>query len=286
MATSESGKLYIVATPIGNLKDVTLRALEVLAAVDLIAAEDTRQSKKLLENYNIKTSLLALHEHNEEQQSQVLLEKILAGKNIALISDAGTPLISDPGYTLVKKMREAGITVIPIPGACAAIAALSASGLPSDHFIFEGFLPAKNMAKLKRLETLQAETRTMIFYEAPHRLVDTIETMQQVFGVDRHAVLARELSKIFETIHADTLANLKTWITEDSNQERGEMVILVAGSKVNTNIDTTLEAEVMRLAKILHGLLPPAQITKVITKILSAKISRQELYKIIVNCEL
>ena len=225
-----SGKLFIVATPIGNLKDISQRALETLSQVELIAAEDTRHSGKLLQHYGITTSLLSLHEHNELLQAPKLIQRMLSGSDMALISDAGTPLVSDPGLGLVRLAREAGIQVVPIPGASAAITALSVAGLPSDRFCFEGFLPAKAGARQKVLETLTAETRSLIFYEAPHRIVATCEAMRDAFGAERRAVIARELTKRFETIHDASLAELCDWLQSDENQRKGEFVLIVHGA--------------------------------------------------------
>jgi 16S rRNA (cytidine1402-2'-O)-methyltransferase len=243
------GVLYVVATPIGNLGDMVPRAVETLQTVALIAAEDTRHSSRLMSHFDIKTPLIAYHDHSEQQRTQELIIRLQAGESIALISDAGTPLISDPGYRLVRSAREAGIRVVPIPGACAVIAALSAAGLASDRFIFEGFLPAKSAARIHQLETLVQETRTIIFYEAPHRILETLEDMQTVFGVDRAAVIARELTKTFETIESGTLHHLLQWVNADSDQQRGEIVILVEGSK--SKDDKVMTDEQQRIMQIL-----------------------------------
>lgn len=237
-----SACLYIVATPIGNLSDISERAVQILKQVDLIAVEDTRHSGKLLQHIGVSTPMQALHEHNESKKVEHMLELLCTGKSIALISDAGTPLISDPGYQLVKAAMEAGIKVSPVPGASALIAALSASGLPSDAFVFEGFLPNKSAARLKKLETLSDESRTLIFYEAPHRIIDCMADMQQVFGAARLAVVARELTKTFETIKKDNLENLLSWIKADSNQQRGEFVLLIQGQEKDKTV-VNVEAE-------------------------------------------
>lgn len=221
--------LYIVATPIGNLADLSQRALDVLRSVDLIAAEDTRHSARLLQAHGIQTPMQALHEHNEMQRSGALLDQIDAGRSIALISDAGTPLISDPGYTLVRAAHQRGIRVVPIPGACAAITALSVAGLPSDRFCFEGFLPAKAGAREQRLQTLRTEPRTLIFYEAPHRIEAALEALVQVFGEARAATLARELTKTYETIVQADLATLLALVRNDADQRKGEFVLVVQG---------------------------------------------------------
>ncbi len=270
----ESG-LYIVATPIGNLADITARAVKVLGAADLIAAEDTRHSKKLLQHLGITTRQVALHEHNERNASAGLIEKILQGQSIALISDAGTPLLSDPGFYLVRTAREAGVKVIPVPGVCAAICALSAAGLPTDRFVFEGFLPARQTARCHRLEQLNAESRTLIFYESSHRIIACLQDMQQTLGNAREAVLARELTKTFETIRGGTLASLVAWIDLDSNQQRGEFVVLVKGKQQPASDQLTPEAE-----QTLHYLLEELsvkQASKLASKICG--ISKRVLYE-------
>ncbi|OOF36080.1 16S rRNA (cytidine(1402)-2'-O)-methyltransferase [Rodentibacter heidelbergensis] len=224
-----SGILYIVATPIGNLKDITQRALDTFSQVDLIAAEDTRHSGLLLSHYGIKKPFFALHDHNEQEKAAVLVEKLKQGMHIALISDAGTPLISDPGFHLVRQCRDAGIAVVPLPGACAAITALCASGIASDRFCFEGFLPAKSKARRDKLEKVAEEERTLIFYESTHRILDTLADMQEVLGEARYVVLARELTKTWETIVGDTVVNLRQWLSEDPNRTKGEMVLIIEG---------------------------------------------------------
>jgi 16S rRNA (cytidine1402-2'-O)-methyltransferase len=226
---STTGSLYVVATPIGNLDDMSVRALKVLREVALIAAEDTRHSLRLMQHFGIATPLVACHEHNERDEGSRFIARLLAGDNVALISDAGTPLISDPGYHLVRQARAAGIQVVPVPGACALIAALSAAGLPSDRFIFEGFLPAKTVGRRARLELLKEEPRTVIFYEAPHRILECLQDMEEIFGADRPAVLGRELTKTFETLKGLPLGELRAFVEGDSNQQRGECVVLVAG---------------------------------------------------------
>lgn len=244
--------LYIVPTPIGNLSDITLRAIEVLKSVDCIAAEDTRHSGVLLQHLDVKAPMMALHDHNEQQRASVLIERIQQGQSIALISDAGTPLISDPGYHLVKQCRDAGVKVVPLPGPCAAITALSAAGLPTDRFVFEGFLPAKEKGKEDRLQALIEESRTMVFYESPRRVIDTLTTMLNVFG-DRQIVTARELTKTFETIHALPLSEMIEWLQEDDNRTRGEFVLMVAGK---TEVEEELSAEATRTLLLLMKELP------------------------------
>ncbi|MGH8397762.1 MAG: 16S rRNA (cytidine(1402)-2'-O)-methyltransferase [Gammaproteobacteria bacterium] len=230
MTEQNTGTLYVVATPIGNLNDLSPRAQRTLTEANLIAAEDTRHSTVLLKHFGIRTAMLSLHDHNEAERTPGLIEKLLAGESVALISDAGTPLISDPGFELVRAARAAGIRVIPVPGACAMIAALSASGLPTDRFAFEGFLPQKASARQTRLEKLIFETRTLIFYESVHRLKESLADMAQLFGAERHAVLARELTKLHETILDGTLAELLAWASSDDYAVKGEVVLLVAGA--------------------------------------------------------
>ncbi|MBX2809542.1 MAG: 16S rRNA (cytidine(1402)-2'-O)-methyltransferase [Cellvibrionaceae bacterium] len=227
--TQTLGSLYIVATPIGNLADISLRAIETLRAVALIAAEDTRRSGRLLSHFNIGTPLIAYHDHSDTRRITQIIDKLCSGQSIALISDAGTPLVSDPGYRLVKAARAKAIAVVPIPGACALVAALSVSGLPADRWAFEGFLPAKAQARQQRLQALQAEARTLIFYESTHRILESLEAMAQVFGGDREAVLARELTKTYETLLSGTLASLLACLNAEANQCKGEFVLLVKG---------------------------------------------------------
>lgn len=255
MGTTVAGTLYVVATPIGNLQDIGARALQVLEQVDLIAAEDTRHSARLLEHFSIRTPMVACHDHNERSGSQALVQRLLSGDSLALISDAGTPLISDPGFHLVRQARAAGIQVVPVPGACAAIAALSAAGLPSDRFVFEGFLPAKSGPRNARLQELAGEARTLIFYEAPHRVLDSVMAMAAVLGAERQAVLARELTKAFETIKDAPLGELASWIAADSNQQRGECVLLVAGIDEKAERDS-IDPESQRVLLMLVAELP------------------------------
>ncbi|SDI43398.1 16S rRNA (cytidine(1402)-2'-O)-methyltransferase [Pseudomonas panipatensis] len=248
------GTLYVVATPIGNLDDISVRAQRTLREVALIAAEDTRHSLRLLQHFGIETPLAACHEHNEREQGGRFLARLQAGEDVALISDAGTPLISDPGYHLVRQARAAGVRVVPVPGACALIAGLSAAGLPSDRFVFEGFLPAKVAGRRARLEALGEEPRTLIFYEAPHRLLECIEDMALVFGEGRQAVLARELTKTFETIKGLPLGELRDWVAADANQQRGECVLLLAGWQAPEG--EAVSAEALRVLDLLLAELP------------------------------
>lgn len=228
-ANTNSGRLFVVATPIGNLDDISMRAVQTLRTVDVIAAEDTRHTSVLLRHLAIVNTLLSLHEHNELRRAPGLVERMLGGQSVALVSDAGTPLVSDPGYRLVTLAREAGIIVTPVPGPCAMIAALSACGLPSSRFTFEGFLPAAAAARVKALSMLAGEARTMVFYESPRRVQATLDDMVAVFGANRRASLCRELTKRFETIRTDTLDALHHWLGEDDNQRLGEFVIVLEG---------------------------------------------------------
>lgn len=228
----KKGILYVVATPIGNLEDLTPRAARVLSEAALIAAEDTRHSRKLLDHFDIRTPLTAVHDHNEADRVLQLIERLVHGDSIALISDAGTPLVSDPGYRLVRAAHAAGVEVCPVPGACAAIAALSAAGLPSDRFCFEGFLPAKAAARRERLAALVAESRTLMFYEAPHRLQETVTDLCALFGGEREVTLARELTKAYETVWTGALAGLVDRLALDPGQCRGEIVLVLAGAPV------------------------------------------------------
>jgi len=249
---SAPGTLFVVATPIGNRGDLTERARETLAGVELIAAEDTRHTGQLLAQLGIRTPLVALHEHNEAARAEELVARLAAGARIALVSDAGTPLISDPGFRLVASAAAAGVTVVPVPGACAAVAALSVAGLPTDRFVFEGFLPAKSAARRARLAALSAEPRTLVFYEAPHRVAETLADLAAVFGAARAAVLARELTKLHETVYRGALAELVTRAGTDPNMARGEAVLVVAGAPEATGGEG---ADLGRLDRLLAGLL-------------------------------
>lgn len=241
--------LYVVATPIGNLGDMVPRAVEVLQKVDVIAAEDTRHSARLMAHFSIDTPLVAYHDHTDERQVSQLLERLSSGQSVGLISDAGTPLVSDPGYRLVRAAREAGIRVVPVPGACAMVAALSASGLPSDRFSFEGFLPAKSGQRINRLQLLVTDERTLIFYEAPHRIEACLRDMAEVFGEDREAVIAREITKTFETIKGGSLADLSDFVRSDPNQRKGEIVLMVRGKPRIS--EQSMDAEAQRVMSIL-----------------------------------
>lgn len=247
----ESG-LYVVATPIGNLGDISRRALEVLEAASLVAAEDTRYSLRLLQHFNIRAPLLAYHEHSDARAQQRILDVLAGGGVVALVSDAGTPLISDPGYRLVRAVQSAGHPVMPIPGPCAAIAALSVAGLPTDRFLFAGFLPSRPAARASQLQALRGETATLVFYEAPHRVRETLEALCRELGEAREALLARELTKAFETTRRATLAELRDWVALDGNQQRGEIVLVVAGATPEpAALDEQLARWLLRLAEEL-----------------------------------
>ena len=280
---SAAGTLFVVATPIGNLDDLSARALKVLGDVALIAAEDTRHSARLMQHFGIGTPLAACHEHNERDEGNRFIERLLAGDDVALISDAGTPLISDPGYHLVRQARAAGVRVVPVPGACALIAALSAAGLPSDRFVFEGFLPAKTVGRRARLELVRDEPRTLIFYEAPHRILECLQDMREVFGSERQALLARELTKTFETLQGMPLEQLCEWVAADANQQRGECVVLVAGWQAPED-EAAVSVEALRVLDLLLAEMPlkraaalAAQITGVRKNLLyQAALERQQ----------
>jgi 16S rRNA (cytidine1402-2'-O)-methyltransferase len=272
---AQAGRLWVVATPIGNLEDCSPRAQKILREVDLIACEDTRHSAGLLAHFGISTRMFALHEHNERESSNELVRRMVAGEQIALICDAGTPLISDPGFRLVRAAREAGVFVGVVPGACAATAALSVAGLPSDRFVFEGFLPAKSAARRSRLEILRGESRTLIFYESSHRVAESLSDMAQTLGPAREAVVARELTKLFETVLAGPLQSLAERVLADSDQQRGEFVVLVAGD--TDDVDASRLAEGKRVFELLRRELPPSRAAKMAADITGA--SRKLLYR-------
>ena len=265
--------LHVVATPIGNLGDLSPRAQQVLREVAAICAEDTRRSGQLLAHFGIGTPLLALHEHNEQQLAERLVARLLAGESLALVSDAGTPLVSDPGYRLVRAARAAGVKVSPVPGPSALIAALSVAGLPSDRFAFEGFLPAKPSARRERLSALAGEPRTLVFYESSHRIAESLADMCSVFGDDRVAVIARELTKLFETVLDDTLSGLHARVLADPDQRKGEFVLVVQG--VGEDADAVL-AEGRRVHAILAKQLPPSAAARLAAEITGAP--RKALY--------
>lgn len=272
-AQAGSGTLHVVATPIGNLGDLSPRALETLKRVDAICAEDTRHTRQLLAHFGLERPLLALHEHNEGDAAAPLVARLLAGDSLALVSDAGTPLVSDPGFRLVRAARAAGVRVSPVPGPSALVAALSAAGLPSDRFVFEGFLPAKAKARREHLQALAAEPRTLIFYESSHRIEDTLADMAMAFGEERPAVVARELSKLFETVLDGGLAGLVRRVREDANQRKGEFVVLVQGAPEAAD---TKVAEGRRLYARLCEHLPPSTAAKLAADLSGAP--RKALY--------
>lgn len=282
VVNSAAGTLFVVATPIGNLEDISARALRVLSEVALIAAEDTRHSVRLLQHFGITTPLAACHEHNEREEEGRFIKRLLAGDNVALISDAGTPLISDPGYHLVRQARAADIRVVPLPGACALIAALSAAGLPSDRFIFEGFLPAKQVARRSRLDSLKEEPRTLIFYEAPHRILESLQDMEEIFGAERPAVLGRELTKTFETLKGLPLAELRAWVEADSNQQRGECVLLIGGWQAPQGEDA-IDANAHRVLRLLLTELPVKRAAAVAAEITGVR--KNLLYQLALNIQ-
>ena len=261
--------LYVVATPIGNLGDITHRAIEVLQSVALIAAEDTRHSSRLMSHFNIKTPMISVHDHNERQRVTTIINKLSAGESVALISDAGTPLISDPGFILVRAVREAGFKVVPVPGCSAVITALSAAGLASNNFVFEGFLPAKSLARKQEMQDIIDETRTVIFYESTHRIVDSLTDMCEILGEQRYVVIARELTKTFETIYGAPLKELLSWVKEDHNQQKGEFVVLVSGVEPKEEIG--FSRETLRILDLLLAELPVKQGCALASKITGEK---------------
>jgi 16S rRNA (cytidine1402-2'-O)-methyltransferase len=264
----------VVATPIGNLADMTKRAIEVLERVDLVAAEDTRHTRRLLAHYGVDKGLVSCHEHNEEQMTPRLIERLLAGQMIALVSDAGTPLISDPGFSLVRAARAAGVRVVPIPGPSAAVCALSASGLPSDRFLFLGFPPRSRAKRLDWLGRVASERGTLILYEAGKRVLCTLEDLATVLGGERRAAVARELTKRFETIRDGTLEELRDWVSADPDQQLGELVVLVEGSRPGES--GTAEGE--RVLRVLARELPLNQAAALAAEITGVKKNR--LYRL------
>ncbi len=270
-----AGTLFVVATPIGNLGDMVPRAIEILQNVDLIAAEDTRRSGQLLRHFNIATELVSYHDHSAAGRTDRLLAALEQGDDVALISDAGTPLISDPGYRLVRRALEQGCQLRTVPGACAAIAALSIAGLPSDRFAFEGFLPARSAQRKKALQALTCEPRTLIFYEAPHRILATVLDAGEVFGGEREAVVARELTKTYETVLSGSLNKLAAELSRDLNQQRGEIVLLVRGFEGVVLGDQAAQEE--RVLKVLLAELPTRQAAALAARITGG--SKNELYR-------
>jgi len=271
--------IYVVATPIGNLGDMVPRAVQILQAVDLIAAEDTRHSGHLLQHFGIATPQIAYHEHNAERALARIAGVLDRGGAVALISDAGTPLVSDPGFTLLREAHRRGWRTIPVPGACAAVAALSVSGLPTDRFLFEGFLPARQVARRKRLQALRGGGVTQVYYEAPHRLLETITDLVDVFGAERPATLARELTKTFETVRTDTLGGLLAFVAGDMNQQRGEIVLAVQGAPPTRTLDADLE----RLLGLAAEVLPARQAARLVAQF--SGLPARDLYKTLLQDE-
>ena len=270
-----TGILFIVATPIGNLDDITFRAVEVLKSVDTVLAEDTRHSKKLLLHLDISKPILAFHKHNEREKTKAIISEIHSGKSIALISDAGTPLISDPGYFLVAQAKKEGLKVVPIPGPSALITALSASGLASNSFTFLGFLPSKQTARVKLLKSLVGRTETSIFYESPKRILATLTDMHSIYGDSREVCLAKELTKVFETIQTDSIPNLIDYLTIDQNHQKGEFVILISATdKINI---AEAETQLNSLLPILCAELGASKAAKLAAKITG--IDKKQCYK-------
>ena len=270
------GTLYVVATPIGNLGDITLRALETLKMVNMIAAEDTRHTAGLLSHFGIVNKLISVHEHNERQSAEKLLTNLQVGESIALVTDAGTPGISDPGAIVVKIVREAGIKVVPIPGVSAVVAALSASGITQNGFYFHGFLPASGAARRKVLQSLKSQTVTLVLYEAPHRIVECVEDLAKVLGGERQLTLARELTKTFETIYTCPASLASAWLQADANQQRGEFVLLIEAAPVVEAQEISEEAQ--RVLKCLLAELPLKQAVALATEITNLK--KNDLYEL------
>jgi 16S rRNA (cytidine1402-2'-O)-methyltransferase len=275
LKTNGQGTLYVVATPIGNLGDITLRALEILKSVDAIAAEDTRHTSGLLSHFGISKKLIAVHEHNEQQSAEKLLQQLKNGESIALVTDAGTPAVSDPGALVVNVVRKVGIKVVPIPGASAVITALSASGITQNGFYFHGFLPASGAARRKILEQLKSQSVTLVFYEAPHRIIESIADIAKVLGEDRQLTFARELTKTFETIYTCPAAQAGAWLQADANQQRGEFVLLVEAAPLVEVQEISEEAQ--RVLKCLLAELPLKQSVALATEITHLK--KNDLYE-------
>ncbi|MDO6441259.1 MULTISPECIES: 16S rRNA (cytidine(1402)-2'-O)-methyltransferase [unclassified Marinobacter] len=271
------GTLYIVATPIGNLEDLSPRAVRVLSEVAVIAAEDTRHSGRLIQHLGISKPLIALHDHNERGRVKSILDQLLAGADVALISDAGTPLISDPGYVLVREARAEGVRVSPIPGACALVAALSAAGLPTDRFLFVGFLPAKRTGRCTELGELQKETATLVFYESPHRILDTVSDIADVMGAHREIVLGREITKTFETFYSGEASQVLSALQDDPHGSRGEFVVMVRGADKSESGLMAGALDVDRLLNLLMAELPVKKVAKIASGLTG--LGKNELYQ-------
>lgn len=275
---SKSGVLHVVATPIGNLADITRRAVDVLGRVDVIAAEDTRYTRRLLAHLGISKPLVSLHEHNEAQRLVGLLARLEAGESVALVSDAGTPLISDPGFRLVRAAQQRGLPVVPIPGACSIIAALSVAGLPTDRFVFEGFLPARASARQRHLQSLRLEPRTLVFLESSHRIAAALHDLMTTLGATRMATVARELTKRYETVRLDSLGGLAGWVAARAEREKGEFVLVVAGASVEPERQhTTCLAPEAVLGSLLEEL-PVKQAVRLAARLTGT--SRNALYRL------
>ena len=266
--------LYVVATPIGNLADISERAVQILGQVDLIACEDTRHTQKLLQHLGLRKPLISLHDHNESDRISQVRQHLSEGRSLALVSDAGTPLISDPGYVLVSALRSDGLSVVPVPGPSALITALSAAGLPTDRFLFEGFLPHKTGGRRERLEAVANETATLVFYESRHRILETLSIMADVLGEERHACVARELTKTFESFYSGTLCSLVTQLSGDDNNQKGEFVVMVSGNPEPVQVGA-LETE--KLLKLLLAELPPKKAAAVLAEMAGG--SKKEWYQ-------
>ena len=274
-----SGILYIVATPIGNLSDITMRAVEILKKVDAVLAEDTRHTKKLFDHYEIDSPLVAFHEHNENEKVDYILAQIGSGKSLALVSDAGTPLISDPGYNLVLEAKKNGISVVPIPGPSALIAALSSSGIECNNFTFFGFLPSKQSARLRLLKTKKSLNETIVFYESPKRILAALMDMLEVFGEKRQVCLAKEITKSFETILNDNLVNLIEYLTSDSSHQKGEFVIIISPAN-KVDLDEA-QVQLEKILPILCAEMGASQAAKLAAKITG--IDKKHCYKRAIN---
>lgn len=271
------GTLYVVATPIGNLDDLSPRATRTLASVDVVAAEDTRHSGRLLNHLGIQKRMIALHDYNEKDRAAGILTELEAGRDVALISDAGTPLISDPGYILVREARAAGHKVSPIPGPCALVAALSAAGLPTDRFLYVGFLPAKRSGRRASLESLGSEVATLVFYESPHRILESVRDIAEVLGSDREIVLGREITKAFETFYSGSVAEVLAELERDPHGSRGEFVVMVRGAMARADTGEAATMDVDRIIRVLLAELPVKKVAKMAAELTG--LSKNELYQ-------
>jgi len=276
----QAAELFIVATPIGNLGDFTQRAIDTLKSVDLVAAEDTRHSRTLLVSHGIDKPMVALHEHNEENMAPKLVERLLGGESIALISDAGTPLLSDPGFRLVRLAIEHQVRIVPLPGPSSIVTALSVAGIATDRFVFEGFLPARQAARIARLNELSTESRTLMLFESSHRVKDSLADLGQVFGLDRQLAVCRELTKQFETILRGSIEQVRAAVEADNNQQKGEFVLVVAGS--SENLDQNM-ANALNMSRALQEYLSASQSARVAAKLCG--VSRRDLYEMMESGE-